>query len=146
MRIFLSIVLLMSFLQGCANLAMSLAISAMETGIGSLESAVATKTKKISNDKLTQLKPGMTRDEVNEILQKPPLMVTTEGDGSSTAMYTYNADQNRTPERMLGIFGMMGAFTKVEKESQTIMIRFGPNGRYVTHTLEETRVCGSQAT
>lgn len=149
MRI-LSLILLAGFFSGCAtlggNLVMSLAISSIEAGIGSLEGAVATKTTKISNDKLAQLKPGMTKDEVNGVLQKPPLMVTTEGDGGSMATYSYNADQNRTPERMLGIFGIMGAFTKGEKESQTIMIRFDPNGRYVTHTLEETRVCGSQAT
>jgi outer membrane protein assembly factor BamE (lipoprotein component of BamABCDE complex) len=146
----LLVVLFAGFLPGCAtlggNLAMSLAISAMETGIGGLESSFVTKTKKIETNQLAQLKPGMTKERVNEILQKPPMMTTTMGDGSSTATYVFNTQGQGRDGSMMGLIGIMGAFSKTERESQTLMIQFDSKGRYVTYTLEETRVCGSQAT
>ena len=141
----LSIVLLVGFLPGCANLLMSFAISSIETGIGGLESSFATKTKKIENNQLAQLRPGMTKERVNEILQKPPMMTTTMGDGGSMATYIFNTQGHGRDGSMMGLIGIMGAFSKTERESQTVMIQFDSTGRYVTHILEETRVCGSQA-
>ncbi|MDO8729033.1 MAG: outer membrane protein assembly factor BamE [bacterium] len=145
------VVLLAGFLPGCVtlagNLAMGLGISAMEVGLGGLENSFVTKTKKIETSQLAQLKPGMTKDEVNGILQKPPMMTSTTGDGGSMATYTFNSHGG--PGRdgsMMGVFGIMGAFSKSDRESQNVTIQFDSKGRYVTHTVEETRVCGSQAT
>ncbi|MDP3875263.1 MAG: outer membrane protein assembly factor BamE, partial [bacterium] len=84
---------------------MSLVYSGIETGIGALESAAVTKTKKIGEDQLAQLKPGMTREEVRELLQKPPMMITTKEDGGSTATYIYNTDSQNRDRSMMGIIG-----------------------------------------
>lgn len=143
----LSLVLLVGMLSGCAQMAMSLAISGIETGLMGLENSFIPKPKKISEEQLSRLKPGMTKQEVGEILQKSPLMTTTMSDGGSVATYVYNTtDGQSRSEHMTGIFGLMGVFNKADRESQSLMISFDRAGKYVMHTFEETKVCGSQAT
>ncbi len=141
----LLLVLLAVFLPGCAQLAMSLAISGIETGIAGMESSLASKPKKIDGDQLTRLRSGMTKNEVSLLLQKSPVTTTTMSDGGSVAVYAYNDGSQHRSEHAVGWFGLMGAFTQQEKVSQTLMVQFDPRGRYIMHTLEETRVCGSQA-
>lgn len=133
-------------LPGCMQAGMSLLISGIETGIGSLESSFASKPKKIDGDQVARLRSGMTKNEVNALLQKSPITTTTMSDGGSVAVYAYNDGSQHRSEHIVGWFGLMDAFTQQEKVSQTLMVQFDSRGRYVTHTLEETRVCGSQAT
>lgn len=134
MRIFL-VVFLASFLPACMPLAY---VGGMGASLGAdiLKSGGEATGTKISKDRLAQLKPGMTQQEVSELLQKPPTMVATKGDGSSIA--TYNYDKKDQGVKMI--------FSKREMESQIVMVQFDSKGRYMTHTFSERRVCGSQYT
>ena len=132
MRI-LPVVLLICFLPGC-GVFVPLADSLSRKAFDSVGKDTTTETK-ISADRLAQLKPGMTKQEVSELFQKPPAMVATKGDGSSIATYSYNK-QDR------GIT----VFSKGMREFQTVVVQFDSEGRYITHTLSESRVCGSERT
>lgn len=133
MRIF-STVLVVCFLPGCAApILMGMGIGVGADTLSRTTDPRSTETK-ISKDQLARLKPGMTKQEVRELLRKSPTTVITKGDGGSTAMYNYNA-----VNRPQGITTM---FTKYERESQTVMVEFDSESRYVTHTLTQTRECG----
>ena len=125
------------FLQGCILTPLSLLTPAIGVGTSAAESAFyASKPegKKVSEDELSKLKPGMTLKEVNAILQRKPMSVFPYADGSM-AIYSYNTNKHH--------FAVIQVFGENEIGNQTVTVLFDLNEKYVRHTFSEMKMCGS---